>query len=542
MKKLTLLLLIAVMALMWAPTLAQTDSITAALETYNQNLPAGYGAVSAEDVGTALIERELVLLDVREVNEYAEGHIEGSFNVPIRELGKNLNLLPDLNAEIIVICKGGGRAMLAQSSLNVLGYANAKTMKGGFNAWVGEEFPVTTEPFVPEAGTAPEFDADVLVAVDSYLSTLPEGFGLVSAANLAVELAEKEIVLIDVRSEGEWNEQGYIAGAQHIWIDEFMFKQDLWPADKNAEIVVYCASSYRGGIAMTMLKLMGYPNVRNMTGGFSSWVGEGLPVEGGMAVAPEFDLQTYLTDYVAGLPETYNALRVSDLEAELAAGGDLFLMDVRSPDEYAEGHIEGAVNIPMNTVADSLALLPNLDANIVVYCGSGHRSAIVMEVLNLLGYTNVRSLLGGTKAWMSSELPVTDVPTTVEPGTMPAVNENVLPLVAEYLANIPAGYYTVKAEDLSAELAENPIVLIDLRTDGEVAEGFIEGALHIPFADFMTRIAEVPTTGSIVLYDNPTHRSSMTMVMLQLLGYADVRVLAGGSGAWASAGLPLVTE
>ncbi len=542
MKKLTLLILIAVMALMWAPTLAQTDSVKAALEAYNQNLPEGYGTISAEDVGTALIERTPVLLDVREVSEYAEGHLEGSFNVPIRELGKNLNLLPDLNAEIIVICKGGGRAMLAQSSLNVLGYANAKTMKGGYNAWVGEEFPVSTEPFVPEAGTAPEFDADVFAAVDSYLSSLPEGYGLVGVAALAEELAEKELVLIDVRSETEWNEQGYIAGAQHIWIDEFMSHQDMWPADKNTEIVVYCGAGYRGGIAMTMLKLMGYPNVRNMSGGFSAWVAEGLPVEGGMPAAAEFDLPSYLTAYVAGLPESYNALRVTDLEAELAAGGELFLVDVRSIDEYAEGHIEGAVNIPIETVADNLAMLPNLDANIVVYCGSGHRSAIVMESLTLLGYTNVRSLLGGTKAWMASELPVTDVATTVEPGVMPAVNENVLPLVAEYLANLPAGYGTVKAEDLSAELAENPVVLIDLRTDGEYAEGFIEGALHIPFADFMTRIAEVPTTGKVVLYDNPTHRSTMAMVMLQLLGYTDIRVLAGGSGAWASAGLPLVTE
>ncbi|MBZ0314797.1 MAG: hypothetical protein K8L91_00150 [Anaerolineae bacterium] len=541
MKKLTLLILVAVMALMWTPVLAQSDSVKAALEAYNQNLPEGYGTISAEDVGTALIERTPVLLDVREANEYAEGHIEGSFNVPIRELGKNLNLLPDLNAEIIVICKGGGRAMLAQSSLNVLGYVNAKTMKGGFSAWVGEEFPVSTEPFVPEAGTAPEFDADLLAAVDSYLSSLPEGYGLVGVTALAEELAEKELVLIDVRSEAEWNEQGYIAGAQHIWIDEFMAHQDMWPADKNTEIVIYCASSYRGGIAMTMLKLMGYANVRNVTGGFNAWVAEGLPFEGGMPAA-EFDLPTYLTDYVAGLPENYNALRVTDLEAELAAGGDLFLLDVRSPDEYAEGHIEGAVNVPIETVADNLALLPALDANIVVYCGSGHRSAIIMEVLNLLGYTNVRSLLGGTKAWMTSELPVTDVPTTVEPGTMPAVNADVLPLVAEYLANLPAGYYTVKAEDLSAELAESPVVLIDLRTDGEYAEGFLEGALHIPFADFMTRLSEVPTTGPVVLYDNPTHRSTMAMVMLQLLGYTDIRVLAGGSGAWTSAGLPLVTE
>lgn len=86
------------------------------------------------------------------------------------------------------------------------------------------------------------------------------------------------------------------------------------------------------------------------------------------------------------------------------------------------------------------------------------------------------------------------------------------------------------------------MVLIDLRTNGEYAEGFIEGVLHIASADFMTGLSEVPTTGEVVLYDNPTHRSTMAMVMLQLLGYTDIRVLASGSGAWATAGLPLVTE
>jgi rhodanese-related sulfurtransferase len=47
-------------------------------------------------------------------------------------------------------------------------------------------------------------------------------------------------------------------------------------------------------------------------------------------------------------------------------------------------------------------------------------------------------------------------------------------------------------------------------------------------------------TASIVVYDNPTHRSSMALTMLRLMGYENVRVLGGGTGAWANAELPLV--
>src|SRR5690606_15125365 len=114
----------------------------------------------------------------------------------------------------------------------------------GYDAWVGEELPTTTEPFVPEAGVAPEVDPAVVAAADNYLSNLPAGFGLVGAQDLAVELVDASPLPIDVRSEEEWNTNGYIAGAQLIPINEFMARQAEWPQDKDAKIVIYCASSF----------------------------------------------------------------------------------------------------------------------------------------------------------------------------------------------------------------------------------------------------------------------------------------------------------
>lgn len=544
MKKFLFLFLIAMLVMpVWVAT-AQDTVIVERLEAYNSSLPKGNGTTSIEDFNTMLMEKEVVLLDIRQPEEFEVGHIPGSINIPIRELGQNLNLLPDLNADIMVICKVGGRSMLAMTALNVLGYSNARMLKGGYDAWVAAGMETTTEAVVPEAGTAPEIDPVIFEAVDTYLSTLPEGFSIVQAKDVAVELTENPPILIDVRSQEEWDKDGYIEGAQHIWITELMSRRDEWPADKNANIVLYCGGGFRGGIGTVIMELMGYTNVRNMWGGMGAWKAAELPFVGGETVeAAEFSLDQYLADYVSALPETFNAMRVQDLADAIAAGEEMLIVDVRTADEFAEGHIEGSINIPVNELTQSLNLLPNLDQNLVIVCGSGHRSAVAMTALNLLGYTNVRSMMSGISAWTKAELPVTDVVVEAEAGTAPTFAPDVMTVVDGFITDIPQGYYTVRAADLSAELIDNPPVLLDVRTDSEWSNGFIEGATHLQLRDFVASIGEWPQdkAAPIVIYDNPTHRSSMALVLMRLMGYENVRVLGGGVGGWTAAELPLAT-
>lgn len=544
MKKFVILLCLLLLAFPVLGVMAQDEAVISRLQFYNLTLPEGYGLISAEDLPTMLAEKpDALLLDVRQPEEYAAGHLEASFNVPLRELGQNLDLLPDLSADIVVICQGGGRATLAATALGILGYENVRILKGGYGAWEAAELPTTTEAYTVEASAAPVFDPAIYEAVNTYLTTLPEGFGMVSPQNLVVELADNPPVLIDVRGLEEWN-AGYIDGAQHIWINEFMRSQDQWPADKDTPVVIYCGSGYRGAIATVLMRLAGYTNVRNLSGGTNAWTAAGLPLVGAVTATAGFDLDAYLASYVSRLPGTFNAVRVADLATELAANPDLLLVDVRTADEYAEGFIAGALNIPLQELAQHLDLLPDLDANIVIYCGSGHRSAIAMTALNLLGYTNTRSLIGGFGAWTNGGQPVShDIP-VVEPGTAPEFDPAVFEVVNDFLVGIPAGYYTVKAIDLKVELAQNPPVLIDVRTDGEWAQGYIEGSLHLTLSDFMKNEAKWPQDlkTPIVIYDNPTHRSTMAMTFMRLLGYENVRVLAGGIAAWTNDQLPLVTD
>ena len=88
--------------------------------------------------------------------------------------------------------------------------------------------------------------------------------------------------------------------------------------------------------------------------------------------------------------------------------GDTLLIDVRDPDERQEGHIPGAKNFSRGTVELEIEeAAPDLSTPIITHCGGGGRSALTAESLQRMGYTNVKSMAGGFKAWKAAGLPTT---------------------------------------------------------------------------------------------------------------------------------------
>ncbi len=89
-------------------------------------------------------------------------------------------------------------------------------------------------------------------------------------------------------------------------------------------------------------------------------------------------------------------------------GSDGFvLLDVRTPEEYSEGHIAGSDNIDFyeTAFADSIAALDR-DDSYVVYCRSGNRSGQTLELMRQLGFTDVTDVSGGIVAWQEAGLPL----------------------------------------------------------------------------------------------------------------------------------------
>lgn len=86
-----------------------------------------------------------------------------------------------------------------------------------------------------------------------------------------------------------------------------------------------------------------------------------------------------------------------ELRQELK-GGSVMLIDVREPSEFATGHVPGAINVPVGSLTQAAPRLDH-DAEIIVICQSGHRSVRAAKWLLKAGFTNVRSVVGGTSAW-----------------------------------------------------------------------------------------------------------------------------------------------
>ena len=88
--------------------------------------------------------------------------------------------------------------------------------------------------------------------------------------------------------------------------------------------------------------------------------------------------------------------------------GDTLLIDVRDPGEWQEGHIPGTKNFSRGTVELEIEeAAPDLSTPIITHCGGGGRSALAAESLQHMGYTNVKSMAGGFKAWKAAGLPTT---------------------------------------------------------------------------------------------------------------------------------------
>ncbi|WP_018913320.1 rhodanese-like domain-containing protein [Thiomonas sp. FB-6] len=85
------------------------------------------------------------------------------------------------------------------------------------------------------------------------------------------------------------------------------------------------------------------------------------------------------------------------------------LLDVREADEFAAGHLPGAVLAPRGLLEFKLSSTPELNArdlNVVVYCKTSGRAALAAAVMHDMGYTHVRSIAGGFDAWAAAGLPV----------------------------------------------------------------------------------------------------------------------------------------
>lgn len=268
------------------------------------------------------------------------------------------------------------------------------------------------------------------------------------------------------------------------------------------------------------------------------------------AAFAEGPVQAAAESYFAGGAKT---IKAADLFANLNDGdasNNPMIIDLRAPEDFANGHIPGSVNIGAGKLftAEELAKLPK-DKAIVATCYSGQNSAQVTAALRLLGY-DAYSLLYGTPSWgvndkvkyafspaQSGNYPVTKDPAQLE-GSFALPKELGDTVEAAAIAYFSGGVKMIKAADVFANLndgdASNDPVLIDIRSADDYALGHIAGAANVTLKNLFTAetLAKLPPDRQIVVYCYTGQNSGQAVAPLRMLGY-NAFSMTYGLPAWA---------
>jgi rhodanese-related sulfurtransferase len=98
---------------------------------------------------------------------------------------------------------------------------------------------------------------------------------------------------------------------------------------------------------------------------------------------------------------------IAQVQARLERGETFHLVDVREESEWAKGHLPQAVHLGKGVIErDVEQQIADVNAEIVLYCGGGSRSALAADNLRQMGYTNVSSMDGGFRGWREAGLPI----------------------------------------------------------------------------------------------------------------------------------------
>jgi len=263
--------------------------------------------------------------------------------------------------------------------------------------------------------------------------------------------------------------------------------------------------------------------------------------------------------YFANLPETNNMIVAEDLFAKIDAGEEMFIIDVRSADDYALGHLKGAVNLPFasTAIAENLEFIPD-DVPVYVNCYTGQTASQATVVLKAAG-KDVTNIRGG---WLRgiTTTPGYEAYTDTVAVTMPTdayeVDPDLAAAVDEYFATVASYADTPFAnQNVSAEFVKELVdaesdeyTILSVRKAEDFALGHIPTAINIPFgAGMEVALAELPTDKPVIVYCYTGHTASQTVGVLRLLGYEAYNMSFGMGSVetekgWLGAGYETVTE
>ena len=498
--------------------------------------------ISPQDLDALLKgSNPFALIDVRETGEYNNAHIPGASLITRRDLEAQIADAVPHTATPVVLCDDDSRrATLSADTLGRLGYSDVSVLDGGINRWVTLEYPTEWGVNVPSK------DFGEKVEVVHHVPEID-----------AVELRERiergeELVILDTRTPEEY-QRLCIPGGRSVPGAELALRitditKDL---SDDATVVINCAGRTRSIIGTRVLQRMGMPNVVGLKNGTAGWSLAGYSLESG---ADRLELPDLSEEGIAAAEAYADHLAEEDgvryigadeLQALMARCDDetVYLVDVRTEGEYADGHIPGFRWFAGGQAvqrSDEVAVVKNCP---IVFCCDGRaRAAITASWYRQMGHRHVYALHGGTDEWQraghslerghSQAKPLgwddaQDKVRMLAPSDVPSASDTSTTLVRT--SGGTAAYIQEKTD----------ATIIFVGTSQQFAEAHAPGARWVPRGWLEAQIADFAPDKSapVVVTCADGIASTFAGATLADEGYAEVSVLEGGMRAWIDASL-----
>jgi rhodanese-related sulfurtransferase len=458
------------------------------------------------------------VLDVRERAAFQRGHIFRATSVPRRLLEFRVPaLVTARRTPMVVYDEDGTLSALAASTLRQMGYDHARILDGGLSGWRQAGRPTAQGVNTPSK----VFGERVLHDLRT-----PE----ITPRDLEKRMVSgDDMVIVDTRTPEEYA-RGCIPGAWSVPGGELVLRIGELVERPQTTIVVHCGGRTRSYLGAESLRRMRLPNpIVAVKNGTMGWDLAGLELERGAsrwAPSPSPASRTRGAAVAERVAREERVPFVSPAElVELWGRRDrepAYILDVRTAEEYARKHVAGAVWAPGGQAVQATDEYVAVHAAAVILtCDDEARSVMTAAWLRRMGLPHVSVLAGGLPAWKEAGA-------AVEVGHVPL---------------IPWGYERFQRSVPTvppAPLRHDALVL-DVDASDVYSRGHVPGAGWLCRSRLELRMPTVaPDKGRpiVVCCGDGTH-STLAAETLGALGYSAARVLAGGTRAWAQAGLPL---
>ena len=457
---------------------------------------------------------EIALLDAREELPFSRRHLLLASCVPLARLELLVDdLVPRRRARVVWCDDGEGLAERAALRMSALGYRDVAVLEGGIAAWEAAGYRLYSGVHVPSKAFAEVVEHE---ARTPWISA-PDLQKLIDSG--------ADIAIYDSRSYEEYHSNS-IPTAISVPGAELVYRfTDLTPSP-DTTVIVNCGGRTRSIIGAQSLINAGFRNkIMSLKDGTMAWHLAGLGVVPGAARRPPEVSEAGLAAAratVARVAEHCAIPRIDKRTLERwraeAEERTLYVLDVRTPEEYEAGHLRGARPAPGGQ------LVQETDAHVAIWGGrivlvddNGVRATMTASWLKQMGWSDVAVLVAGPAEgdW--------------------AAGHHVPRVLGLDAAAAPG----IEVSELSRVLAVGSAVVVDLALSRGYGQGHISGAWFATRTRLADAIATLPAAETIVLTSPNGWLAQLAAAELAGIAAAPVFSLIGGTQAWVEAGLPL---